>query len=179
MRRTLLVATLVVATSLTGCLGSPDAAEIPSSTLQENDWKKTSDTRESVAGGLAEKVTKQYRPRSAGGPLGGASDLAGAIVVSATDAPLLDESRFIPQALEQVERQRNIELTKTGSTQLDLVNLDTTANADVYTFSKGGVDGRAVLFTPSCSAFVVTVGYGVLVDDLFQEAKNVASGVAC
>ncbi len=179
MKRAWLVSVALLLPVASGCLGGVTPAEIPQSTLTQKGWSETSSSSESLVAGMGEKVTKEYRPN-------GGTDLTGVIVVSVNDVPILDESRFIPQALEQVEQERNIELTEAGSTTLSLVNLDGSIEADVYDFQKSGASGKAVLFTPSCSSFVVVVGYGVTgagglggVDTTYQEAKNTARAVAC
>lgn len=179
MKRAWLVAVALLLPVASGCLGGVTPAEIPKSTLNQQGWSQTSSTSESLVAGMGEKVTKEYRPN-------GGTDLTGVIVVSVNDVPILDESRFIPQALEQVEEKRNIQLNEAGSTTLTLINLDGSTDADLYDFQKSGASGKAVLFTPNCSSFVVVVGYGVTgaggisgFETTYQEAKNTARGVAC
>jgi hypothetical protein len=183
MRRVALVAALIATVPMAGCLGSVDAAEISQSSLDDNNWQQTSRSEESVGGGLGQLVTINYEPSN---PVNENIDATGAIVATANDVPILDEERFIPDAIEKVEQQRNIDLEKTGTTTIDLVNLDTDIQGDVYKFEKQGAEGKAVLFTLNqCDPFVVTVGFGVTggggfgVEKTYEEAKNIVRGVQC
>lgn len=162
-----------------GCLGSVTPAEIPASTLNDEGWTEHSSSSGALAAGIGEKVTKEYRPTNDQGT-------TAVLVVSANDIPILDESRFIPQAIERIEDQRKIDLNRQGTVSLDLVNFDTPVDADEYTFQKGGANGKALVFTPDCDPFVVVAAYGITgaggfdaTTKTFQEAKNVSSHVVC
>lgn len=181
MERAGLVALLLVLPALTGCLGSVEPATIPQSTLSEKNWELAKTDEQSIAMGLGQLVTKDYRPRSGGGPLGGGTKMSGAIVATSNDVPVLDETRFIPRAIEKVEKRRNIDLKEAGTTELDLPNVGggTTVTAQLYTFTKSGIQGKAALVTPACGPFVVAVGYGVVAENIYREAKNVARHVKC
>lgn len=172
---------VVMATLLTaGCLGGVDAAEIPEQTLQDNDWREDDVSEESVALGLGEIVTKDYRPQNSMGA-------SGAMVVTTTDVPILDERRFLPQAIEDVEEERNMQFNKADTTTIQLPELGIEVEGDVYNFQKSGVDGKAVVFTSdACDSFVVGVGYGVTggggfgADPVtYQEARRVVSQLVC
>lgn len=180
MRRAALLAVGLLLPLTSGCLGSVQPAEIPASTLNQKGWQEHSTTSQSLAAGLGEKVTKEYRKS-------GGSQLTAVLVVSANDVPILDESRFIPQAIERIEQQRNIQLDKQGTTPLELPNLGgTSITADEYRFQKGTTTGKAVLFTPSCGPFVVVAGYGVTgaggisgTSSTYAQAQDVARTVDC
>lgn len=172
---------LLVMAMLAGCLGDVQPAEISDQTLQQKGWSQTDSSDETVAFGLGQITTRDYRPS-------GGTDATGATVASTTDVPILDERRFIPQALERVEEQRGISFQEDGTTTVSLPSLgiDST-EADVYTFTKGGADGKAILITPEeCDSFVISVGYGVTgtggfqaTDKTYQEAKEIARNVVC
>lgn len=176
MRRALLAAFVLVLPFVAGCLGDVSAAELPDP--QANGWSMTSEDREEMAFGFVEVVTKEYEPD-------GAMGTTGVMVTSAPNFPLFDESQLLPMALEQVEEDRGITLTKVDETTLTLTNLDMETSADVYDFQKSGAEGQAVLFTPSaCDSFVVVVGYGITAAGMFgeatyQEARNMAANVVC
>lgn len=162
-----------------GCLGSVTPAEIPASTLNQKNWVEHSSSSEALVAGIGEKVTTEYRKS-------GGSQLSAVLVVSANDIPILDERRFIPQAIERIEQQRNIQLDKSGTTDLQLSNLGgTQITADEYRFQKGSAKGKAVVFTPSCGPFVVVAAYGVTdpagltTSTTYGEARDVARAVSC
>lgn len=178
MRRLMLLAIVVAAGLAAGCLGVT-AAEIPEDERNSANWQETSSEEETVAFGLAELVTKEYRPNS---DLG----VTGATVASAPDVPLYDESNLLPRALEKVEQERGIDLTHTGETTLSLTNLGADTDADLYRFEKDGAQGRLVLFdAPGCDSFVVVAGYGVTDpagisgEATYGEARDLARTVAC
>lgn len=181
MRRTLWASLVLASLLLSGCLGSVSPAEISQNTLDQRGWSETNTDEQSVAMGLAQIVTKDYEPN--GSPQG-----TGAIVATTNNVPILDESRFIPRAIERVEQQRNIELEEAGTTTVSLPELGVEGvDAQLYTFQKSGASGKAILFTPdTCGPFVVTVGYGITgaggisgVEQTYNEAKNVARNVVC
>jgi hypothetical protein len=178
MRRRLLVATVAAAALAAGCV-SVSAAGVPEDDLNQNGWQQHSKSTESVAMGTAELVTTEYRQNSDTG-------ITGVIVVTAPDVPLYDESNRLPQAIEQVEQKRNIELTKTGQTDVSLTNLNATVTADEYDFEKDGAQGKLALFdAPGCDDFVVVAGHGVTdpaglgSEATYSEARDVAAAVAC
>lgn len=181
MRKSTIALLLVASMVTAGCLGSVSGARISQSTLDESGWSKTSDQTKGVAMGLGELENKEYQPSSS-------SQGTGAIVATTNDVPILDESRFIPQALERVEKQRNIELQKSGTTEVSLPELGVDAiEAQLYTFQKSGANGKLILFTPDqCDGFVVAAGYGITggggvaaPSPTYQTAKDVARGVVC
>lgn len=174
----MLLAFVVAAALGAGCLGVT-AAEIPEDERNDENWQETSSERQSVAFGMAELVTKEYRPNNDVG-------VTGITVASAPDVPIYDETNLLPRALEQVEQKRGIELTKSGTTTLSLSNLGADTSADVYRFEKNGAQGRLVLFdAPGCDSFVVVAGYGItdaagLSDETtYGEARDLASTVTC
>lgn len=182
MQRSVWIALVVLLPAMGGCLGDVEPAQISQETLNNENWEQVSSEEQSLAMGLATLVTNDYRCASAcgGGSLGGADvQTSGVIVASTNDVPILDERRFIPAAIEKVEEERNINLEESGNTMLSLPNLGEDVNATTYTFTKSGVNGKAVLFTPDCSSFVVTVGYGVVQDSIYEDAKNIARQVTC
>lgn len=181
MRKATIAVLLVAGMATAGCLGSVNGAKISQSTLNENGWSKTSDKTDGVAMGLGELVNREYRPSSS-------SQGTGAIVATTNNVPVLDESRFIPKAIERVEKQRNIDLQKSGTTEVSLPELGVDAiDAQLYTFQKSGANGKLILFTPDqCSGFVVAAGYGITggggiaaPSPTYQTAKDVARGVVC
>lgn len=167
----------------TGCLGSVTPASIPDPAVQEADWEETTRSEESVAMGLGQIVTIEYHPQQN-------SRLAGVAVATANDVPILDETRFIGDALEDVEAQYNIELTETGSEPIQLANLGTGVDATLYRVedqSSPG-EGKAILFVVPCDDFVVVIGWGpheessrFLGEDVpsYQDARSLARQVAC
>lgn len=181
MRKPWWIVVLVASLLTTGCLGSVSPARIDQGTLDDKGWRETDTTEESVAMGLGQIVTKDYRQR-------GGQEGTGAIVATTNDVPILDESRFIPDAIEQIEQQRNIQLERSGETTVSLPTLGVDEiNAQLYTFQKSGASGKAILFTPDqCSDFVVTVGYGITgaagisgIEKTYNEAKDIARNVVC
>lgn len=180
MRRALWAVLLATAT-MAGCIGDIHPAQISEATLDEQGWSQTDSSEQSVAMGLGQITTRDYRP------LGG-TDATGVTVATTTDIPILDERRFIPQALEQVEEERGITFEEAGSTTLSLprLGIDST-DADLYEFTKSGAEGKAVLITPeSCDGFVLTVGYGITgtggiqaIEKTYEEARDVARNVEC
>jgi hypothetical protein len=178
MRRRLLVATVALAALAAGCL-SVSAAEVPEEDLNANSWQEHSESRETVAMGMAEVVTTEYRPSNDAG-------VTGVIVATAPNVPIYDESNLLPRAIEQVEQKRNIDLTKTGQTDLSLSNLDVQTSADVYDFEKNGAQGQLVPFeAPGCDDFVVVAGYGItdpvgaIAEATYGEARDMATAVVC
>ncbi len=171
-----LVMVVLVVPLVAGCLGDVDAAELPDPEAQG--WSMTSEDRDEMAFGFVEIVTKEYEPD---GSLG----TTGVIVASAPSVPLFDESQLLPMALEQVEQERGITLTKVDETSLTLTNLGMDTSAEVYDFQKDGAEGQTILFTPgACDAFVVVVGYGITAAGMFgetayQEARDMAASVVC
>jgi hypothetical protein len=179
--RTTLWAGLLALAMVAGCLGSPDPAGISDATLNEHGWSQTDQTEQSVAMGLGQISTRDYR-----GP--GNQDTTGATVATATDVPILDERRFVPQAIERVEEQRGIDFKEAGSTTVSLPELGVdNAEANLYEFQKDGANGKAILITPDqCDGFVISVGFGVTgaggfsaSDATYEEAKDVARNVVC
>lgn len=171
---------LALATLATGCLGGVTPAKISQSTLDNNGWSQTNRQEQGVALGLGQLVQRDYRP--SGSPPG-----TGAVVASTNDVPILDESRFIPQALERVEQERNIDLQESGTTTVSLPELGgQQVEAQLYTFQKSGATGKAILLKPDqCDPFVVAVGYGITggggvgIQKTYNEAKRVVRGVVC
>lgn len=179
--RTALLAGLLVVAMTAGCLGDVQPAAISEAELNERGWSQTDASEQSVAMGLGQIAQSEYRPN-------GGSDVTGVTVATTTDIPILDERRFIPQALEKVEENRGIQFTEAGSTTVSLPELGVdSSEAELYTFSKDGADGKAILITPDqCDSFVVTVGYGVTgaggfqaTDATYEEARDVARNVVC
>ncbi len=182
MRSWLTASGLVALVLTAGCLGGVDAAEIPDQTLSQEGWELKSEERDSVVLGMGEKVSREYGKR------GGVAGVMGVMVVTVNDVPLVDEKKFIPGALEEVEKSQGIQFEETGTTQLSLTNLDTTVSATEYRVTKDNLNGDAVLFTPNCGSFVVVVGYGASgaggvgfggESNFSQEAQRVARTVAC
>lgn len=183
MHRAIWLALALVAPLTAGCLGSVTPASIPEQALSQNGWSETRDERQSIAGGLAEVVTREYTK-------GGTQALAGAIVATLNDIPILDErERLIPIALEQVEEQQGITLRETGTRTLQLTNLGVTVTGTEYDIEGAALPAKGVLFTPSCGDFVVVVAYGTLpqqggvlggsAPDRYGEARDVARTVTC
>jgi hypothetical protein len=178
--RAALWAGLLALAMMAGCLGGVDPAEISEQTLNQKGWSQTNSDTQPVAMGLAEIATKEYR-----GPSG--QDATGVTVATTNDIPILDERRFIPNAIEKIEEKRGITLEKTGTTKVSLPQLGgTETDADVYDFEKSGAQGKAVLITPEeCDPFVISVGYGLTQGSelagsaTYNEAKDVARNVAC
>lgn len=179
MRRLLLLALVAAAGLAAGCLGVT-AAEIPEDERNERNWHESSSKEETVAFGLAELVTKEYRPD-------GGVGITGITVASAPDVPLYDETNLLPRAIEQVENERGITLEDTGEDAgLSLTNLDSEVDADIYRFEKNGAEGRLVLFdAPGCDSFVVVAGYGVTDpagisgEATYGQARDLAATVDC
>lgn len=175
----MLLALVAAAGLAAGCLGVT-AAEIPEDERNDRNWHESSSKEETVAFGLAELVTKEYRPDSGVG-------ITGVTVASAPDVPIYDETNLLPRAIEQVEEKRGITLEKTDETaSLSLTNLDAEVDAPIYRFEKGGAQGRLVLFdAPGCDSFVVVAGYGVTDpagvsgEATYGEARNLAATVDC
>lgn len=186
MDRAWLVAALALVLVTTGCLGSAQAAHVPAEDAEAKGWEETGSTSETVAMGLAEKKSRDYAP-SSGTPR------AGVTVVSATDVPLFDESRFIPDAIERLEQQYGVDFEESGTTQLQLANLDATVTATVYDVKGGPSEAQAVLFEAPCSSFVVTAAWGTTGsggggglfggssdgESYYEQAKDVARHVTC
>lgn len=176
MHRAWLAAFVLVLPFVAGCLGDVSAAELPDP--EADGWSMTGEDQDEMVLGMVEVVTKEYEPD-------GAMGTTGVIVTSAPNFPLFDESRLLPMALEQVEEDRGITLTKVDDTTLTLTNLDTETSAEVYEFEKDGAEGQAVLFTPSaCDSFVVVVGYGITAagmfgDTTYGDARDMAASVVC
>lgn len=179
--RTALWAALLALAMVAGCLGDVQPAGISEAKLDEQGWSQTKSNEQSVAMGLGQIAQSEYRPE-------GGSDVTGVTVATTTNIPILDERRFIPQALEKVEKERGIQFTEAGSATVSLPQLGVdSSEADLYTFTKGGADGKAIVITPQqCDSFVVTVGYGVTgtsgvqaTDATYDQAKDVARNVVC
>jgi hypothetical protein len=177
MRTALLVALAVMA-PVAGCLGDVQGASISEQKLQEEGWSQSDSSEKSVAMGAAQLVTTDYRPNGGG-------DTTGVTVATTNDVPILDEKRFIPQAIERVEEQRGIDFQEDGSTKVDLPELGVDqADAQLYKFNKDGAQGKAILITPDqCDGFVITVGFGVTQGvtgaATYEPAKDVARHVVC
>lgn len=163
-----------------GCLGGVEAAQISQDTLDDRGWTQTDSSEQSVAMGLGQINTVDYRK--------GGLDATGVTVATTTDVPILDERRFIPQALERVEQQRGISFEEAGTTTVSLPQLEIdSAQANLYDFQKDGANGKAILITPDrCDGFVISVGYGVTGaggfsanQQTYQEARDVARNVVC
>lgn len=171
-----LVPLVLLAATLSGCIGSVTAARIPSSTLDDQGWSRTDTSSRSMAFGLAELKVRDYR--SDGG-------FAGATVASMNNAPIVnEEKRVLPLAIKRIEKSRDVNLVKTGTRQMDLVNLDTTVTADVYRVENAPGDAKAVIFTPPCDPFVIVVGYGstgggIVAGASYEDARNVVRHVIC
>lgn len=179
--RTALMAGVLALAMMAGCLGDVQPAGISEAELNERGWSQTGSSEQSVAMGLGQISQGEYRPS-------GGSDVTGVTVATTTDIPILDERRFIPQALEKVEKDRGITFTEAGTTTVSLPQLGVdSSEAELYTFTKDGADGKAILITPDqCDSFVITVGYGVTgaggfqaTDATYQEARDVARNVVC
>lgn len=179
--RTALWAGLLAIALTAGCLGGVEPAQISEQKLNDEGWSQSDSSEQSVAMGLGQIATRDYRP-------GGQGDATGVTVATTTNIPILDENRFVPRALEKVEKERGIDFKKAGTTTISLPELGAeNVEAELYDFRKSGASGKAILFTPEqCDSFVVTVGYGVTgtgglsaSEATYQEAKNVARNVVC
>ena len=149
---------LLLALLTPGCLGSVTPAEIAPSALQQNNWRESSRSTQSVALGLGEVVQIEYGERAPA-----VSQFAsGIILVTANNVPLLTEARFIPQALERVEQQRGVEFVATGSRSLSLTNLGASITGTEYDIRGAVAPAKALVITPDCSDFVVVAAFGVV-----------------
>ncbi len=160
MRRTSLAVGLTLLMLTTGCigLGSVSPAEVPGQDAQDQGWEKTNEDVQSFAMGLGERVSKQYRPQE--------SSNRGAVSVETTnDVPLFDEGELLPQAIERMEENHNIELEKNGTRSIELANMEGGVTADVYDIKGGPADGKAIVFTVPCDPFVAVIGFGTTPSD--------------
>ena len=175
---------LALAVVLPGCLGSVSPASIPAATLQANDWHQARESRESRAAGLVDIVSRDYAPVEERTALG-----SGVSVVSVTNVPILDEKRFIPAAVERIEKDRGVQFNEVGSRVVELTNIGRTTGTE-YTISGASLPGRALLLTPDCGDFIVLVAWGATTigpaalisgrdRDLYEEAIGVAKAVEC
>lgn len=187
MRRNAVFVVLAVAVGpilLSGCLGSGSEATIPSSELSSRGWRLSSSGTESAAGGLVELFQAEYSP-GGGGPLGGASAaLGGLIVVVSPKVPLIDEARFIPPAISQIEENEGVEfIPLEGDAFKEDVETAQGATAEAWNYNvkKTGVTARAQVLhweCPDSGDFVVAAGYGV-VGATFEDARALARVVEC
>lgn len=171
-----LSALLLLTVALAGCLGGVTAAKLPSSTLQDHGWSRTDRSSRSLVMGLAELKVRDYESEDG---------FAGATVASMNDVPIVsEEKRVLPRAIKRIEKQRNVDLVKTGTRTMDLANLDATVDADVYRVENAPGEAKAVIFTPPCGPFVIVAGYGstgsgLVAGATYEDAREVVRHVVC
>jgi hypothetical protein len=171
MSRRLLVAAVVLAALTAGCLGSVDAAEIPSESMPSS-WSEKSTENKGVAGGLVTLKIRDY------GPAG--NDFSGATIATMNDFPVLDErDQVLPRAIERVEKQRNVTFTNPTSMKVNLTNLNQQAPAEEYDVEDAGGPAKALVITPDCEDFVIAAGFGTTIGDQYDDAKSAVKGVVC
>lgn len=172
MRRHLLVAALVAAVSLSGCLGSVTPATVPQSTLDDEGWVEKDSTSDSLFLGVGSVERRNY------GPPG--DDFTGATVATVSDLPVIDErEQLLPRAIENVEEERGVSFEDPTSKSVQLTNMDQEAPATEYDVKGAGGPAKALVITPNCEPFVVAAGFGTTIGDRYQTAKTVVKGVQC
>ena len=165
-----------------GCLGAIEPAGLPQAALTQEGWSLRSEESDARLGGLVDVLSRAYAPvDSRRAALG-----AGVTVVTVTDVPLVDEARFLPDAIASVEQDRGVRFVERGgrSVQTSVGAVEGTE----YDVEGAGVAARALLFLPPCPSFVVVIAYGALERgpvllgggaDLYEDAVRVARHAAC
>ena len=179
---------LLLVVPLAGCLGSADGPGIPQSALAAKQWGRDGEPSVKTLYGLAEVRQQAYGP-------GGQGTFGGALVVSVTDVPLVDEAKYVPDQLEAYQRSQGITLTKRGTESLALANLGQSVTADLYdveTAAPGVSAARAIIVQVRCEdpdTFVVAVGYGATGTsggllgggtlDVYAQSRDLVQALAC
>lgn len=185
MRAVALLVVVVAASLLAGCFGAASGPGIPEHALSAKAWGREGAPQGKTLYGVAELWQQKYGPAGRGA-------FGGALVVSVTDVPILDERDHVPGQLEAYQRAEGITLRKTGSEALTLANIGMEATADVYDVEGGGVPAKAIIVQVYCEdpdALVVAVGYGALPStggllgkaslDIYGQARGLVAALAC
>lgn len=192
-RASILAAVLVLVGSLAGCLGGASGPGIPQSDLSAKQWGRDGEPSTRTLYGLAEIRQQAYGP-------GGTGKFGGALVVSVTDVPLVDEEDHVPEQVAAYERSQGITLRKTGTETMTLSNVGgLKAAADLYdveTSAAGVGAAKAVILQVHCEepdVFVVAVGYGATATsaggplglpgggsvDVYDQARGLVQALDC
>ncbi|HLE97351.1 MAG TPA: hypothetical protein VI997_08275 [Candidatus Thermoplasmatota archaeon] len=177
---------VLVAVALSGCLGSAVGPGIPQSALDDEGWTREGDPTLRTFYGLAQMRSQPFAPA-------GASGVAGVVVVSTTDVPIMKEERFLPEAIATIEAEQGVRFVPTGTETATLVNAGNVAvEAQLYDVEGADTPAKAILITHHCDepgVFVAVAGYGALpvstgplggkTPDFFASAKALAKAVAC